>query len=57
MNKKANALKIQKAQRTSKGTTMKKYIDKQQSPQCQIEMEDVTEHFTRTWARPDSSVA
>jgi hypothetical protein len=32
---------------------MKKYIDKEQSPQCQTEMKNVTEHFTRTWARPE----
>jgi hypothetical protein len=53
MNKEASALKIQEAYRTSKGITMKRYLDKDQSPQCQIEMENVTEHFTRTWARPE----
>jgi hypothetical protein len=37
----------------SKGIPMKRYIDKEPSPQCQIEMEDVTDHFTRTWARPE----
>jgi hypothetical protein len=50
---KAQALKIQEAYRTSKGITMRRYIEKEQSPQCQIEMERVTEHFTRTWARPE----
>jgi hypothetical protein len=48
INKKTSALKIQEAYRKSKGIIMKRYIDKEQSPQCQIEMEDVTEHFTRT---------
>jgi hypothetical protein len=53
MNKKASALKIQESYRTSKGITVRRYIDKAQSPQCQIEMEEVTEHFTKTWARPE----
>jgi hypothetical protein len=53
MNKKASVLKIQESYRTSKGITMRRYIDKEQSPQCQIEMEEVTEHFTTTWARPE----
>jgi hypothetical protein len=42
MNKKTNTLKIQEAYRTSKGITMRRYIDKEQSP-----------HFTRTWAIPE----
>jgi 3-dehydroquinate dehydratase len=53
MNKRANALKIQEAYRTSKGITMRRYIDKEQSPQCQIDMDNVTDHFRRTWARPE----
>jgi hypothetical protein len=56
MNKKASTLKIQEAYRTSKGITMRRYVDKEQSPQCQIEMEDVTEHFTRTGARPEEDI-
>jgi hypothetical protein len=32
---------------------MRRYIDKEQSPQCQIEMEEVTEHFTKSCARPE----
>jgi hypothetical protein len=56
MNKKVSALKIQEAYRTSKGITMKRYIDKGQSPQCQIEMENVTEHFTRTGVRPEQEL-
>jgi hypothetical protein len=42
MNKKANAPKIQETSGTSKGITMKRNIDKEQSRQWQIEMEDVT---------------
>jgi hypothetical protein len=53
MNKRAQALKVQEAYRTSKGLAMKRSIDKEQSPQCQIGMEIVTEHFKRTWARPE----
>jgi hypothetical protein len=37
MNKKASALKIQESYRTSKGITMRRYIDKERSPQCEIE--------------------
>jgi hypothetical protein len=48
MNKRASALKIQESYRTSKGITMRRNIGKEQSPQCQIEMEEVTEHFTKT---------
>jgi hypothetical protein len=46
-------LKIQEVYGASKGIIMKRYIDKEESPQCQIETEDVTEHCTRTWARPE----
>jgi hypothetical protein len=52
MNKKAQALKIQEEYRTSKGITMRRSIEKEQSPQCQIDMESVTEHFRQTWSRP-----
>jgi hypothetical protein len=52
MNKKAQALKIQEAYRTSKGIAMKRFMEKEQSPQCQIDMGDVTEHFRTTLSRP-----
>jgi hypothetical protein len=52
MNKKAQAFKIQEAHRTSKGIVMRRFIDKEQSPQCQVEMADVTEHFRETWSMP-----
>jgi hypothetical protein len=52
MNKKSHALKVQEAYRTSKGIAMRRFIDKEQSPQCQIEMEAVKEHFREVWARP-----
>jgi hypothetical protein len=55
MNKRAQALKVQEAYRTSKGTTMRRFIDKQQLLQCQIEMQMVTEHFRKTWSRPDEN--
>jgi hypothetical protein len=42
MNKRAQALKVQEVYRTSKGITMKRFIDKQQSPKCQIDMQIVT---------------
>jgi hypothetical protein len=46
MNKRAQAqaqaLKVQEAYRTSKGITIRRFIDKKQSPQRQIEIERVT---------------
>jgi 3-dehydroquinate dehydratase len=50
MNKRAQALKVQEAYRTSKGITMRRFINNQQSPQCQIHMQLVTEHFRETWS-------
>jgi hypothetical protein len=47
-NKRGIALKIQEAYRTSKGITMRRYIDMEQSPQYQIDTERVTDHFRRT---------
>jgi hypothetical protein len=55
MNKKAQVLKIQEAYRTSKGIAMRRFIDKEQSPQCQIEEDTVTQHFRRTWARTEDN--
>jgi hypothetical protein len=53
MNKRASALKIQESYRMSKGITMRRYIDKERSPQCEIETAEVAEHVTKTWARPE----
>jgi hypothetical protein len=55
MNKRAQEPKVQEAYRTSKGITMRRFIDKQQSPQCQIDMQIVTEHSRETWSRPDEN--
>jgi hypothetical protein len=52
LNKRAQALTTQEAYRTSKGIVMKRFIDKQPSPSCQIETSIVTEHFAKTWSRP-----
>jgi hypothetical protein len=46
--KRSQALKIQGAYRTSKGIALRRFIDKEQFPQCQTEMETVTEHFRPT---------
>jgi hypothetical protein len=54
MNKRAQALQIQEAYRTSKGIAVKRFIDKQQSPSCQIETSIVTEHFAKTWSSQSS---
>jgi hypothetical protein len=48
MNRRAHALKIQEADQTSKGITIRRFIDKRESPQCQIDMPTVTEHLRRT---------
>jgi hypothetical protein len=54
MNRQAQALKVQEAYRTSKGIAMKRFIDKEQSPRCQMEKQIVTEHFATAWARPQT---
>jgi hypothetical protein len=51
MFKRSQTLKIQEAHRTSKGIAMRRFINREQSPQCQIQMDAVTEHFRTTWAR------
>jgi hypothetical protein len=33
---------------------MKRFIDKEQSPSCQIDVTAVTEHFAKTWAEPEN---
>jgi hypothetical protein len=48
MNKKAQAFKIQEVHRTSKGIVMRRLIDKEQQPQCQVEMAEVAEDFRET---------
>jgi hypothetical protein len=53
MNKRSQALKVQEAYRTSKSIAMKRFVDKEQSPQCQIDKEIVEKHFRQTWARPE----
>jgi hypothetical protein len=52
MNEKVQAFKIQEAHRTSKGIATRILIEKEQSPQCQVEMAEVTDHFRETWSRP-----
>jgi hypothetical protein len=53
MNRRAHALKVQEAYRTSKGFTMRMIIAKKLLPQCQMDMPIGTEHFRRTWSRPE----
>jgi hypothetical protein len=54
MNKRAHALKVQEAYRPSKGIAMKRFIDKKQSPRCQIETSTVTDHFAMIWASSET---
>jgi hypothetical protein len=53
MNKRTQALNVQEVYRIPKGIAMRRVIEKEQSPQCQIEMDTITEHFRKTWARPE----
>jgi hypothetical protein len=48
MNKRVRVLKVQEAHRTSKEIAVKRFLDKEQSPSCQIDVITVTEHFTKT---------
>jgi hypothetical protein len=50
MNRPTQAVKVQDAYRTSKSITMKRYIDRVQSPQCQIEVDKITAHFGQSWS-------
>jgi hypothetical protein len=52
MKKRTQALKVQEASQTSKGIAMKSFTDKKQSPQHQIEIQTVAEHFRKTCAQP-----
>jgi hypothetical protein len=45
-----------KAYRPSKGTAMGRFIEKWQSPQCPIDMAEVTDHLRETWSRPLENV-
>jgi hypothetical protein len=49
-NARAHALRVQDAYRTSKSSAMKRYIEKEQSPQCQIDTEAITAHFGQSWS-------
>jgi hypothetical protein len=54
INKRTHSLRVQEAYRTSKGIAMRRFVEKTQSSQCQIETEVITEHFRKTWAKPES---
>jgi hypothetical protein len=53
MNKCSHTQKIQEASRRLKGIAMRRYLDKEQSPQCPIEMAEMKDHFRKIWAWPD----
>jgi hypothetical protein len=48
VNRGAQAFKVPEAYRTPKGSAMKKFANKEQSPQCQIDIEGIIDHFQRT---------
>jgi hypothetical protein len=50
MNRRAQALKGQDAYRTSKSIAIKRYINRVQLPQCQIETDEITTHFEQNWS-------
>jgi hypothetical protein len=53
LSSKAERLKIQDTYRTSKGTTMRRHIEQQQSPSCQIDDQQVSDHWRWMWAREE----
>jgi hypothetical protein len=50
LNAGAQALKVQDAYRASESIAMKRYIEKQQFPQCQIDTAAITAHFGQSWS-------
>jgi hypothetical protein len=50
LRQRTQALKIQEAYRTSKGITVRRFIDQAPSPQCPIQKEVITDHFARNWS-------
>jgi hypothetical protein len=57
ISKRTQALKVQEAYRTFKGISMRRFINKEQSPQCQFDMETVSEYFREIWSRPLEDIA
>jgi hypothetical protein len=55
MNKRAQVLKIQEAYCTLKEIAMRKFFDKEQFLQRQIDKDTVTQHFRRIFARTDEN--
>jgi hypothetical protein len=51
--KRFQAWKIQETYRTSKSAAMRRFINKKESPPCQIEEEKICQHFRKTWSPPD----
>jgi hypothetical protein len=48
MNQRMQTQKVQESYNTSKSIEMKRYVDKLQSPPCQIEIEAIKAHFSET---------
>jgi hypothetical protein len=51
MQNRAISHKIQEEYRISPGHTMKRYIDKEPSPQCPLGEVVITDHFAKSWSR------
>jgi hypothetical protein len=50
INRCAQALNVQDAYWTSTNIPIKRYIDKVHSPQCQIEIDEITTHLGQSWS-------
>jgi hypothetical protein len=52
IGKQMHSQKVQEAYRTTKSIAMKRYIDKRNSPQCEIPRAEVEDHYRGIWAKP-----
>jgi hypothetical protein len=52
LGKQMQAERVREAYRTTKSIAMKRYVDKKNSPQCDISKEEVQSHYQKIWAQP-----
>jgi hypothetical protein len=52
MNKQLHTQVVREAYNTTKGITMRRYINKKQSPPCAINKEEIHRFFQNSWASP-----
>jgi hypothetical protein len=56
VKKRAQTFKVPETYRTPRGIAPKRFVDKEQSPQCQIDMQGVPDHFKRTEDRSEDDL-